>query len=35
MTIEEKNQFWKDDHALAKDRGIKVYWMTWNLWCHG
>ncbi len=35
MTIEEKNKFWKDIHALAEARGIKVYWMVWNIYVDG
>ena len=30
MTIEEKISFWRDVMQMAKDRGIDVYWFTWN-----
>lgn len=30
MTIEEKIAFWRDVMRMAKDRGIDVYWFTWN-----
>ena len=34
MTIDEKIAFWRDVMQMAKDRGIDVYWFTWNafLW---
>lgn len=34
MTIDEKIAFWRDVLQMAKDRGIDVYWFTWNsfLW---
>ncbi len=35
MTIEEKNALWKTVHKLAYERGIKIYWMTWNIWTNG
>lgn len=31
MTIDEKIQFWRDVMQLAQDRGITVYWFTWNV----
>ncbi len=31
MTIDEKIQFWRDIMQLAKDRGVEVYWFTWNV----
>ena len=31
LTIDEKIQFWRDVMQLAKDRGIDVYWFTWNV----
>jgi hypothetical protein len=31
MTIDEKIQFWRDVMQLAKDRGVEVYWFTWNV----
>lgn len=30
LTIEEKIAFWRDVMRMAKDRGIGVYWFTWN-----
>ena len=30
MTIDEKIAFWRDVMQMAKDRGIEVYWFTWN-----
>ena len=35
MTIEEKTAFWKRVHQMANDRGIQVYWMTWNIHLSG
>jgi len=35
MTVEEKIQFWRDVMQLAKDRGIHVYWFTWNVFTFG
>ena len=35
MTIDEKVQFWRDVMQLAKDRGIDVFWFTWNVFLHG
>ncbi|MCG7852547.1 MAG: hypothetical protein MIO92_08500, partial [Methanosarcinaceae archaeon] len=35
MTIEEKTAFWKRVHQMADDRGIQVYWMTWNIHLSG
>ena len=31
MTVDEKIQFWRDVMQLAKDRGVDVYWITWNV----
>lgn len=31
MTIDEKIQFWRDVMQLAKNRGVEVYWFTWNV----
>ena len=31
MTIDEKIQFWRDVMQMAKDRGVDVYWFTWNV----
>ena len=30
MTIDEKIAFWRDVMQMAKDRGVDVYWFTWN-----
>ena len=30
MTIEEKIAFWREVMQMAKDRGVDVYWFTWN-----
>jgi hypothetical protein len=35
MTIAEKIQFWRDVMQLANDRGIAVYWFTWNAFLFG
>lgn len=35
LTIDEKIQFWRDVMQLAKDRGVDVYWFTWNIFLHG
>jgi hypothetical protein len=35
ITIDEKIQFWKQVMQLAKDRGIEVYWFTWNTFLYG
>jgi hypothetical protein len=35
MTIDEKVQFWRDVMQLGKDRGIDMYWFTWNVFLHG
>ncbi len=34
MTIEEKIAFWREVLQMAKDRGIDVYWFTWNTFLH-
>lgn len=31
MTIDEKIAFWNDVLKMADDRGIQVYWFTWNI----
>ncbi|MCX7887604.1 MAG: glycoside hydrolase family 20 zincin-like fold domain-containing protein [Verrucomicrobiae bacterium] len=31
MTIDDKIQFWREVMQLAKDRGVDVYWFTWNV----
>ena len=35
ITIDEKIRFWRDVMQLAKDRGIDVYWFTWNTFLFG
>ena len=35
LTIAEKIQFWRDVMQLAKDRGVDVYWFTWNAFLDG
>lgn len=35
MTIEQKMEFWRAIMQLAKDRGVDVYWFTWNTFLHG
>jgi hypothetical protein len=35
FSIEEKIQFWRDVMQLAKDRGVDVYWFTWNAFLYG
>ena len=35
MTIEQKIDFWRDVMQYAHDRGIAVYWFTWNLFTFG
>ncbi|HOX02620.1 MAG TPA: carbohydrate-binding family 6 protein [Candidatus Paceibacterota bacterium] len=35
ITIEEKIAFWRAVLEHARDRGIEVYWFTWNLFVFG
>jgi hypothetical protein len=35
MTIEEKIAFWRDVMRYAHQRGIEVYWITWNIFTFG
>src|SRR5258708_3466795 len=35
ISMPEKIQFWRDVMQLAKDRGVDVYWFTWNIFLHG
>lgn len=35
MTIDEKIAFWRQVMEYARDRGIEVYWFTWNLFTFG
>ncbi len=35
LTIEEKIAFWRKVMQMAKDRGVDVYWFTWNVFLYG
>jgi hypothetical protein len=35
MTIGQKVQFWRDVMQYAHDRGVEVYWITWNIFTFG
>ncbi len=35
MSIDEKIRFWRDVMQLAKDRGVDIYWFTWNAFFYG
>ena len=35
LTIGEKIEFWRRVMRMAKDRGIEVYWFTWNAFLYG
>jgi len=35
LTIDDKITFWRTVMQLAKDRGVSVYWFTWNVFLHG
>lgn len=35
MTIDEKIAFWRHVMEYARDRGIEVYWFTWNIFVWG
>ncbi len=35
MTIDEKVAFWREVMQHARDRGIDVYWFTWNIFVWG
>jgi hypothetical protein len=32
MTMDEKIAYWRSVMAYAKDRGVEVYFITWNIW---
>jgi hypothetical protein len=34
MTIDQKIEFWRTVLQMARDRGIDVYWFTWNAFLH-
>ncbi|MGC6505773.1 MAG: hypothetical protein ACON39_04270 [Coraliomargaritaceae bacterium] len=35
IPIEEKIDFWRAVMRYAKERGIDIYFITWNIWVHG
>lgn len=35
LTIDQKIDFWRSIMAYARDRGIEVYWFTWNIFTFG
>lgn len=35
ITINEKIEFWKNVMEYAHNRGIEVYWFTWNIFTYG
>ena len=35
ITIDEKIEFWRKVMAYAHNRGIEVYWFTWNIFTYG
>ena len=35
LTIDEKITFWRTVMDYAQDRGIEVYWFTWNVFTYG
>ena len=35
MTIDDKIRFWREVLQYAKDRGVDVYWFTWNIFVWG
>jgi hypothetical protein len=35
LTIDEKISFWRAVMELARDRGVSIYWFTWNIFLHG
>jgi len=35
LSITEKIQFWREVMRMAQDRGIEVYWFTWNIFTFG
>jgi hypothetical protein len=32
ITIDEKIEFWRRVMRYARDRGVEVHWITWNIW---
>ncbi|MEM6884989.1 MAG: hypothetical protein AAF571_08145 [Verrucomicrobiota bacterium] len=35
MPVDEKVEFWRYVMRYAKERGIDIYFITWNIWVHG
>ena len=35
LTMDQKIQFWRDVMTYANNRGIEVYWFTWNVFTYG
>jgi hypothetical protein len=35
MSIDQKIAFWREVMGMAADRGIAVYWFTWNIYAYG
>jgi hypothetical protein len=35
MTIEDKISFWREVMRYAHQRGVEVYWITWNIFAFG
>ena len=35
MTIDQKINFWREVMKYARDRGVEVYWFTWNIFVWG
>uniref|UniRef100_Q01ZD6 Carbohydrate-binding family 6 protein n=1 Tax=Solibacter usitatus (strain Ellin6076) TaxID=234267 RepID=Q01ZD6_SOLUE len=35
MTIDQKIAFWREVMQYAADRGVEVYWFTWNIFTFG
>lgn len=35
ITVDGKIQFWREVMQMARDRGVDVYWFTWNAFLHG
>ena len=35
MNIDEKIEFWRKVMAYAKNRGVEVHFITWNIWMNG
>ncbi len=35
ISIDQKIRFWRDVMQYAHDRGIEVYWFTWNIFTYG